>query len=309
MTPFRFATYHLLPCLVLLLVACSAPREDAPVVSREGCEPRPTPGGGSPVSDPNGPWSHQVVVARTTDGVTLEGARQILDHASVPDGVALQDGRVLLYYINAETGAIHVAKVAGETIEHLGAISIDDAAAPMGAVDPDAVLLPNGKVRLFYLGNLGPPQPGTGKPWYICAADSEDGVRFTLVGLTIQFADEQTTDPSVTRLGDGSWLMAASQGPKTVLARSKDGLSFEQYASVDYGGVPEVSSLKDGRSRLYVCARGIESYVSADRGATWTKEATNIAPNLGKAITCDPSWVPGANLFFYKTGGGPPPRP
>ena len=164
-------------------------------------------------------------------------------------------------------------------------------------------------MRLFCLGNLGPPQPGTGKPWHICAADSEDGVSFKLAARAIQFTGEPTTDPSVTRLSDGSWLMALSQGQKTVLARSKDGLAFEQYASVDYGGVPEVSSLKDGRTRLYVCARGIESYFSNDRGTTWTKEAANIAPNLGKAITCDPSWVPAANLFFYKTGGGPPSRP
>jgi len=309
MTPSFTALLGLLSSLALLLAGCSARGDDLPALPREGCEPRPAPGGGAPVNDPNGPWGHQVVVASTTDGVTLDGAHQVLDHASVPDGVALRDGRVLLYYVNAETGAIHVAKLAGETIEQLGAISIDGAAAPMGAVDPDAVLLPNGKVRLFYLGNLGPPQLGADKPWYICSADSEDGRSFKLTGRAIQFTGEPTTDPSVTRLSDGSWLMAVSRGPNTLLARSKDGLSFEQYASVDYGGVPEVSSLNDGRTRLYVCARGIESYLSNDRGTTWTREATNIAPNIGKAIVCDPSWVPTANLFFYKTGGGAPPRP
>jgi hypothetical protein len=37
------------------------------------------------------------VVARTPDGLTLTGARQVIDHASVPDGVRRADASVLVY--------------------------------------------------------------------------------------------------------------------------------------------------------------------------------------------------------------------
>jgi len=268
----------------------------------DGCEPRPAPGGGRRVENPNGPYSHQVNVALTEDGVTLDGAVQIIDHASVPDGVSLTDGSLVVYYVSGETGVIHVARVVGGSVEELGPISVDGVVAPSGAVDPDATLLPNGMVRLFYLGNFSSSRPDEVQSWYICAADSHDGVNFELVGMVMEFTGPQTTDPSVVELDDGTWLMAVSQGRTTLLARSVDGLNFEEYTVVYYGGIPELGLTGSGLVRLYVCANGIESYVSDDEGNTWTLEATNIAPGLGHNIVCDPSWVPDAGVFFYKTG-------
>ncbi|TAK75556.1 MAG: hypothetical protein EPO16_08735 [Dehalococcoidia bacterium] len=127
-------------------------------------------------------------------------------------------------------------------------------------------------------------------------------MRFTLVGRAVRFTGDMTTDPSVIRLPDGSWLMAVSQGQRTALARSADGLRFEPYASVDFGGVPELALLPDGRVRLYTCGRGIQAHLSSDAGATWTPEARDIAPLLGRRLVCDPSYVPGAGVFIYKTG-------
>lgn len=283
-----------------------APAEQALI--QDGCEALPAPDGGSIAVNPDGPYGHQVALAATEDGITLDDAHQILDHASVPDGVALADGTILVYYVNGETGGVHVARVEDGGPEELGPISIDGAVAPMGVVDPDALLLPDGTVRLYYLGGFGPPTPNVEQHWYICAAESDDGVNFRLLGRLLDFTDEATTDPSVARLSDGSWLMAISQGQRTVLARADDGLNFVQYDTVDFGGVPEVAGLPDGRARLYVCKQGISSYISSDGGATWNPESSNVAPNLGKAIVCDPSWVPSADVFFYKTGGGTPPR-
>lgn len=266
-------------------------------ISREGCEPRPSPGAG-PVTDPQGPYYHQVVVAQTTDGVTLTGARQVLDHASVPDGVRLPDGSLRIYYVNGADGGIWVAQMEGNTVTPLGPVSIDGVARPAGAVDLDATLMPDGKVRLAYFGSFGPP--GRSQTFAMCLAESTDGVSFTLVGRAIAFT-EMTTDPSLVRLSDGSWLMAVSQGQKTALARSADGLRFEQYDTVSFGGVPELALTIDGRVRLYVCARGIESYVSSDAGRTWQREGTVLTGTPAKKIACDPSLVAGAGVFIYKT--------
>lgn len=270
-----------------------------PLLPIEGCEARP--GVARRVEDPNGPYGHQVVVAETKDGVTLTGARQVIDHASVPDAVRLADGSLRVYYVNGAEGATWVASLDAKGATPIGPISINGALRPIGAVDPDATLLADGKIRLVYLGNLGPPWPGA-SDWNICIADSDDGVRFTLVGRAIRFTGGMTTDPSVIRLPDGSWLMAVSQGQRSALARSADGLRYEPYATVDFGGVPELALLPDGRVRLYTCGRGIQTHLSADAGATWTREAIDIAPPLGHRVVCDPSYVPSAGIFVYKTG-------
>lgn len=309
---------RLLPLLaalgsVLATAACCPGAESSPTptpiavvpLSREGCEVKPTPADADTAPpDKAGPYYHQVVLGHSTDGVTVTGATQVLEHASVPDGVQLADGRVYIYYINGAHHGIEVALVEGHAVRPMGPISLDGIERPSGVVDPDATLLPNGKVRLVYFSGFGPPAPNqASRTPTMCLADSDDGVHFTVLGRAIAF-NEITTDPSLARLPDGSWLMALSQGPWTVLARSKDGLTFEPYSKVAYGGVPEISALADGRVRLYVCARGIESYISADRGETWQREATVIAgnggPNPAKRIRCDPSFIAGANLFVYK---------
>lgn len=267
---------------------------------REGCEPLGV-GPSGPVLDPNGPYYHQVVLARTVDGVTLTDARQILEHASVPDGVRLGDGSLRAYYVNGAEGCVWVARVEGETVTPIGPISLDGIVSPQGVVDPDALLLSDGRIRLFYLGGFGPPNSSQTRG--ICIADSSDGQRFSIVGRAIRFQDQElVTDPSVTPLRDGSWFMAVSRGQQTVTARSADGLAFTAESTLSVGGVPEVSALPDGRLRLYVCAGGIESYASGDSGRTWQREATVVRPGTGGAkIVCDPSAVAGSDAFLYKT--------
>lgn len=278
----------------------SPPAADAPAsLPTGGCEPRAS-AKGSPPRDPRGPYYHQVAVGHTTDGKTVTGGKQVLDHASVPDGVRLKDGTVLVYYVNGEDGATWVGKLEGETLTPMAALTVNGVKDPAGMVDPDATLLPSGSVRLAYFGSFGPPAEQKSRRASICLADSADGVHFTLVGEAIAF-DEITTDPSLIQLTDGSWLMAVSQGEKTALARSKDGLRFEQSATLTYGGVPELARLPDGRVRIYVCARGIESYISGDQGATWTREGTALSGTPEKKLVCDPSFVAGTDLFIYKT--------
>ncbi len=277
-----------------------------PPLPHDGCEALASTRGG-PVNDAGGPYFHQVVVARSSDGVTTTGARQVLDHASVPDGVRLADGTVRIYYVSGTDGAVWVARMAGDSVTPLGPVSVDGIAGPAGMVDPDATLLPDGRIRLVYLSGFGPPS-GPGRSNAICIADSRDGQAFTLVGRAIQF-DELATDPSLTQLSDGSWLMAVAKGRTTTLARSSDGLRFEAFDTLSFGGVSELSTLSDGRVRLYVCEQGIVSYLSADAGKTWQREATVVAGFEGKRIICDPSFVAGAGLFIFKTGdaGNPPP--
>jgi hypothetical protein len=259
-------------------------------------------GGGGPVTDPSGPYYHQVAIAPTDDGVRLGPARQVLDHASVPDGVRTSAGDTLVYYVNGLDGGIHVARIDGEGATPLGPIVLDGVTNPGGVVDPDATRLPDGRIRLAYLSGFGPP--GASGPRAMCLADSSDGIRFGVVGPALRLPENDVvTDPSLLRLGDGSWLLAMSRGQQTLMARSGDGLAFATYDTLAFGGVPELAAAPAGRVRLYVCARGIESYLSADGGRSWSREATVVpSGTLGRRIVCDPSLVEGASLFVFKTG-------
>jgi hypothetical protein len=252
------------------------------------------------VADPSGPYYHRVVLAHTADGVTLTGAGRVLEHASVPDGVRMPDGTARIYYVNGAEGGVWVARVDGDTVRPLGPLRLDGVTSPGGVVDPDAFALPDGTVRLTYLSGFG--APGGGGRRAICLADSADGESFRVVGRALALADETTTDPSLAAVGDGTWLLAVSRGQTTVIARSRDGLSFEAGETLAFGGVPELHRLPDGRLRLYVCARGIESHLSSDGGRSWQREGTVVAPGAtADRIVCDPSRVAGTDLFLYKT--------
>jgi len=255
--------------------------------------------GGGPITDPNGPYFHRVVLARSADGLAITDARMVIDHASVPDAVRLIDGTLRLYYVNGENGTIGIARVDGDAVSVIGPLSMNGVRGPGAMADPDAVLMPDGRVRLYYLNNFASPG---GAARAMCYADSNDGENFTLGGLAMQFTNPETvTDPSVVRLSNGVWLMAASRGNSSLLARSADGATFSSETAIGLGGVPELAAVDSARVRIYVCGAGITAHVSMDEGRTWTREATVVAPGtFGARTLCDPSFVAGAGRFVYK---------
>lgn len=295
----------------LLMLACGSRSERGSPVApsslpsesafSQACAVTPSDAAG-PVTDPNGPYFHQVVMARTSDGVNLRQGRIVLDHASVPDGVRLRDGSVRIYYVNGADGSVWVARVDGDSVRPVGPITLNGIARPRGTVDPDATLLPDGRVRLVYLNGFGSPTSSSRRA--ICVADSLDGENFGVIDAAIEFqaGDTLTTDPSIVQLPTGGWLMAMSRGQTTVLARSSNGVAFSAGETLTYGGVPELALTSDGRVRLYVCARGIDTYVSSDGGGSWRREGT-VGPRLTTTgyMMCDPSLVAGTDVFLYKT--------
>ena len=298
-----FAVRSLLALLPLLAV-CGENGESSALLTPTivaSCAPGAS-ASGQPINDPNGPYGHQTVIAHTTDGLTMTNAHQVLDHASVPDGVRRADGTVLVYYVNGAAGATHVARIVADSAQPLGPITVDGVVSPAAIVDPDVQSVPGGAVRMFYLNGFGPPNSGV--PRAMCSADSQDGIHFTTRGAAFEWSgSEQFTDPSVVPLADGSWLMAISLGQQTVIARSSNGLTFAREATLSFGGVPELAIAPDGAVRLYVCQGGITAYRSTDGGRAWTRERTVMGPGFnGHPIVCDPSLVAGGGLFVFKTG-------
>jgi hypothetical protein len=304
----RLTGGHLLPALaVFVAIGCgSSPTglttptgptaPGPPTGGLSTCSPRPNPAPG-PVTDPNGPLYHQVVIARTSDGVTLTDPRIVLPAASVPDGVQAPDGRVLVYYVNGARHGLWVGAATATTLEPIGPIMIDGVPDPLGIVDPDAYRVGN-RIRLAYLASF--PQTGERA---VCLAESDDGLDFRTIGTAMDLRAAGTiTDPSVVQLPGGSWLMALSSGQMTRLARSADGVAYSLGETLAVGGVPELAVLADGTIRLYACAAGIIAYRSSD-AVTWHREqvVASRGPN-GSPLVCDPSYVAGTDLFVFKTG-------
>ena len=111
----------------LLLLACgSGASATLPSTAERvtaACIPSRSVSGG-PINDTSGPYYHQAVIATTGDGLTMTGAHQVLDHASVPDGVRRADGFTYVYYVNGVDGAVWVARIEGDTARVLGPIAI-----------------------------------------------------------------------------------------------------------------------------------------------------------------------------------------
>ena len=105
--------------------------------------------------------------------------------------------------------------------------------------DPDVVLLPDGRIRLYYVEfpfGLNPPQPGTQttEPNRVKTAISSDGNNFTTESGT-PLAGVHYTDLDVILLGS-EWFMYVSTGGKAWAARSSNGLNFTLIGLVNETG-------------------------------------------------------------------------
>jgi len=263
------------------------------------------------IPDPNGPSFHQVLLARSADGLTWQtDNRVIIDQASVPEGLRLADGRLIIYAVDGSglggAGFVYAeSKDDGETWR-CGKVNIQGTSP----ADPDVVVLPDGRFRLYYVEfpfGPGQPPPDPGKsnlPNRVRSALSSDGRNFTVeTGTRLEGA--QYTDPDVIRVGNG-WFMYISTGTAAWAAQSSDGLNFKPVGKVnDSGAVSGSYIFPDGTLRHYFCGRnGIASATSADGTSVWKPETGVRIPLAQNARTvCDPSILPDGKsgyLMIYK---------
>ncbi len=244
--------------------------------------------------------NHHVYLTYTADGInfTSEEERQIIEHASVPDGVLGPDGSLWVYFVNGQPGqhgifAAH--QTADNSWEILDCVRLDGKFEG-NAVDPDITRLPDGRYRLVYfLGdfvNRGQIKPDDPHPIY--SAISEDGLNFTIENQLLAVKD--VTDPSLVQLPDGSWLLAMASPNGVLLASSQDGQQFDLTGvTLPPEGIPELGRLADGTLILFLS----KIYLSSDGGQTWEAQSNKRVPGNG----ADPSIVAlstGDYAFFWK---------
>ena len=244
---------------------------------------------------------HNTYISFSSDPTDFESGTLIAEGASVPDLLvctedsdACDEGEMLIYFVDAEgtsdTGLALIRSTdGGETWSEREGVEIDGMTQVGSPVDPSAIQLSNGEIRLYYFGSSttsGDPAEAPGDH-VMYSAVSEDGVEFEVEDGE-RFALEEITDPEVI-LHDGTWFMYYSLGMSSGVAVSEDGLDFEDEGEIDaeVGGVPGALVIGDD-IRLYGCGAGILSALSSD-GIEFTLDEFVSIVSVGTSPTCDPS--------------------
>ncbi|MBU6366168.1 MAG: Ig-like domain-containing protein [Gemmatimonadetes bacterium] len=181
-------------------------------------------------------------------------------------------------------------------------------------VDPSPVLMPDGRILLYYLMNYqrggDPASNQPGNQWKMGVAESTDhGESFTERGTAFT-SPVAITDPFPMVLADGRIRMLYAQtvaGTSQVLsATSADSTGLTLPYAADPGtrsiGASIPGALRIGATYyLYTCAEGI-SYATSTDGLTFGARAVAISSYSG--ITCDPSPIstgPSSHVMAFKT--------
>jgi hypothetical protein len=218
---------------------------------------------------------------------------------SDPTLVKLKDGRVRMYYKGATGGggpgqAVHsifsAISTDGLRFEKEG-IRIDSQKTPDGgwASVPEAILLPDGKVRIYYVSDGADVGHG------IVSAISEDGLNFAREGPVLP----GFVDPAVIRLASGEYLMLAVAFPMSSKGKltdaqpgiysftSKDGVNFANRQLVLSGENnidPAIVEVASGTYRVYywnvMDKPSVIRSISGQLMLTPTPASSTTAPNI-----------------------------
>lgn len=248
-----------------------------------------------------GPYLDNVSYATGTSLTSWVDSKKILaKHASVPD-VINKNGVLHLYFVDVTQDG---------KPEQIGHMQSNDGGETWGnreiatitglgdkiAVDPCPYLLPDGRIRLYYL-DISTTRTGQKSNNVIYSAVSEDGINFTEEpGVRFSYAD--IFDPDVINV-DGVWRMYVGTGSQKVLsATSADGITFTyEGVALDGGSIPNVIF---ENNKYYLYTGGIEISTSSD-GKTFTKSTNRF--DSGK-LTADPGVAKIADnkyIMVYKT--------
>jgi len=184
-----------------------------------------TPVAAPPNSSGNGPWIVKVVLRTSTDGITFSGGETLMDQAGVPNLLVTSNGDTYAYYQDWANGnvmgvAIQRAGSKSWTRYKLHVAGFNIAPGGANGVDPSAVELPNGQIRVFWM------QGSTNIYSATSAKGSGNGIIFKFDGKTaLTGYSGKVFDPTVVRT-DSGWAMWVDSEGTPIYATSKDGKSF-----------------------------------------------------------------------------------
>jgi hypothetical protein len=184
-----------------------------------------TPVAAPPNSSGNGPWVVKVVLRTSTDGVNFSGGETLMDQAGVPNLLVTSNGDTYAYYqdwANGNVMGVAIQRAGSKSWTryklHVSGFNI----APGGAngVDPSAIELSNGQIRVFWM------QGSTNIYSATSEKGSGNGIIFKFDGKkALNGYAGKVFDPTVVRT-DSGWAMWVDSEGTPIYATSKDGKSF-----------------------------------------------------------------------------------
>ena len=251
---------------------------------------------GTPLAQPstdNPVFADETWITSSVDGVVWQKPIQLDSAASVPEILALPDGSLLAIWCSfkdkparfqEKLATARLPKGATEWILEGPKIIPGAMESNITFVDPDLVLLPDGRIRL-YAFNI---QTDTVTHTIVSAISSDNGQTFTIED-GIRFETRQMWDPNVVILPDGTYRMYYNGQDAIRSASSSDGLTFTADPGDRWvkGAIP--GALVEGDTIwLYGCEKGISRKSSSD-GLTFSasEQLKIVAPTGG--FFCDPS--------------------
>lgn len=255
---------------------------------------RPPPADAGPL----GPWSTRILLSTSTTGTSFPDGLQVIDQGGVPSLLALPDGRLLAYFVSwAQDNGMAVGVLDGG-VWHFYRLDVSGQPSLANAVDPSAVLLPDGRVRLFWMQPVR--SPGQSQIYSATSAPGDAlGIRFVIDDGTRLAPGTMVYDPTVAHCG-GEWLMWVSEETRgTVTAQSSDGLSFREVVTPPglSGAFPwSASCLADGRMRLLVSRDRSAGLSLVGSSTGFVADGAGLIPaaglpDAGFARTVDGSWA------------------
>ena len=257
--------------------------------------------------------THKVYFGTSPDG--LEWTVQempIREHASAPDLLELQTdspmgrkGTLIVTFVEAELKTEDLARIIstdrGETWSEAQPLTLLNTINQEGANGPSLIELPDGRLRLYFLGSEVTAGDTASVPGahHVYSAVSTDGLTFE-VEPGVRFEAIGVSDPEVVAAMKGGYTMYLSRGQETLKAISRDGLTFQAVSDflIHDGGVPGAVILPDGPTRVYVTGReGIVSYMDRSGQPLVREEGVRMADTHEEAVT-DPDVIRRADGAF-----------
>ena len=250
----------------------------------------PTPMPGNTLNQPT-PNQDSTWVTTSTDGLVWTDPIQLATAASVPEIVTLPDGSLLAMWVSfadkpsrfGEKLAVARLSNGSQTWQQQGNISIADS-DNITLVDPDLVVLPDGRLRLYAYDIRTDKATHT-----IMSAISTDNGKSFRMEPGIRFASEEMWDPNVVIMADGQYRMYYNGGDAIKSAVSPDGVTFVADPEVRWskGGIPG-AIIQDQTVWLYGCDKGLARRASSD-GLTFGASTQLKIKSPAGLFMCDPS--------------------
>jgi len=225
----------------------------------------------------SGPDSDHLSIfsAISSDGLTWtkeSGLR--IENGFCPAIIMLDNGSYRIIYDvqegeipNAHLWFVSAISTDGLTWEKESGIRLESEGAPdYGAISvPEIIKLPDGRYRMYYVGDMFNKGPEENQNTIRCAISSDNGL--TWERETISGIPSQCMDPDVIVHPDGTYRMFYSVAPHgqeeeggVYSAISPDGLTWTKEEGARLAGHfiqlgdPDVVELLDGTYRMYYCS-------------------------------------------------------